>query len=530
MITLDSDRGGTSTVLSDGGMVAPVPTTSLQDELIRIRRERDLYLRLIRLGEANDLEPFLEEALALVVEITGAKQGYIELVDDGAGDERRWWLGHGFSTSEIAGVRALLSRGIIGEALASRQTILTGAATQDPRFRDFDSVRGLSIEAVLCAPIGNDPPLGVVYLQGRTQGGTFVEEDRATVEEFAHHLAPFADRLLQHRRRRDEADATRPLRAKMRVELVVGRSAALGNTLQQVALVAPLNVDVLLLGDTGTGKTQLARVIHDNSPRAAGPFVEVNCSTLPENLVESELFGALPGSHSTATHKIDGKVASAQGGTLVLDEVAELPDKAQAKLLQLIQSRQYFPLGATKPLAADVRVIAATNIDLQAAVAARRFREDLYYRLLVLPIRVPALAERRDDVPLLAERFVQAAAERYRLPVLPLSPAATRALQVAEWPGNVRQLEHVMQAALIRATGLAAQQIERTHVFPDTPAGARLEQAETFQDATRRFQASLVRQALEDSGWNVIEASRRLDIARSHLYTLIRAFGLERKG
>jgi Nif-specific regulatory protein len=509
-------------------MVAPVATT-MQDELLRIRRERDLYLRLIRLGEANDLEPFLEEALTLVVEITGARQGYIELVDDDGGDERRWWLGHGFSTSEIDGVRALLSRGIIGEALASRQTILTGAATQDPRFRDFDSVRGLSIDAVLCAPIGTDAPLGVVYLQGRTQGGTFEEEDRATIEEFAQHLTPFADRLLQHRRRRDEADTTRPLRAKMRMDGVVGRSAALGQVLQQVALVAPLNVDVLLLGQTGTGKTQLARVIHDNSPRAAGPFLEVNCSTLQDTLVENELFGALPGSHSTATHRSEGKVAGAQGGTLVLDEIADLPEKAQAKLLQLIQSRQYFPLGATRPISADVRVIAATNVDLQAAVAARRFREDLYYRLLVLPIRVPSLAERRDDIPLLAERFVQAAADRYRLPVLGLSPGAIRAIQVAEWAGNVRELEHAMQAALIRATGQAAQQIERVHVFPDTPAGARPEQVETFQDATRRFQANLVRQALEDSGWNVIEASRRLDIARSHLYTLIRAFGLERK-
>ncbi len=510
-------------------MGAPVGTPSVHDELLRIRRERDLYLRLIRLGEENDLEPFLEEALGLVVDITGARQGYLELVDEGGGDERRWWSGRGFSTSEIDGVRALLSRGIIAEALASRQTILTGSAARDPRFREFDSVRGLAIDAVLCAPIGTDPPLGVVYLQGRTPSGAFEEGDRATVEEFAHHLAPFADRLLQQRRRRDEADATRPLRARLRLDGVVGRSATLAATLQQVGLVAPLDVDVLLLGDTGTGKTQLARVIHDNSRRAMGPFVVVNCAAVPDTLFEAEMFGAAAGAHSTATHRIDGKITVAQGGTILLDEVAELGVQSQAKLLQLIQSKQYFALGSNKVSSADVRIVAATNVDLPAAVAAGRFREDLYYRLLVLPIRVPSLAERRDDIPALAERFVQVAAERHRLPVIGFSPAAARALQVAEWSGNVRQLEHVVQAALIRAAGTGAQQIERTHVFPDPRAGGPPpEQHETFQEATRRFQAGLVRQALEESHWNVIEAARRLDIARSHLYTLIRAFGLER--
>src|SRR3989442_3657144 len=343
-------------------------------DLIRLRRERDLYLRLLQLGEQTDLDAFLGEALALIVGVAGARQGYLELHDE-EGGSRRFSIAHGFSDDEIEAVRTTISRGIIAQALATGRTIVTPSAFLDPRFRDRESVRVGRIEAVLCAPIGEDPPLGVPYLQGRQHPCPFSAEDRAAAEGFARHLAPLADRLLFRRRGQDQTDATRNVRATLRVEGVIGSSPALATVLQQVALVAPLDVNVLFTGESGTGKSQLARVIHDNGPRRSGPFVEVNCAALPETLVESELFGALPGAHSTAERRIVGKVAAAERGTLVLDEIAELPLPSQAKLLQLLQSREYYPLGASKPVQADVRVIAATNADLRAAIGARRFRE-----------------------------------------------------------------------------------------------------------------------------------------------------------
>ncbi|WP_437682101.1 sigma 54-interacting transcriptional regulator [Sorangium sp. So ce131] len=505
---------------------APLP------DLTHVLRERDLYRRLLDLGAQDELEPFLHEALGLFVELAGARRGYLELQDDGGDhDAPRFWIARGCSDGDVADIRATLSQGVIAEAIATRTTIATASALEDPRFRNRASVRKNRIEAILCAPIGVDPPLGVLYLQERLQPGSFTDEDVQRAETFARHIAALADRLLIRRRRREESDPTLPFRSKLHVDGLIGRSAAMARLLQEVAVVAPRDVAVLLTGASGTGKTQLARVIHDNGPRSAGPFVELNCAALPEALLESELFGALPGAHSTAARKVEGKVAAAERGTLFLDEIGELPLAAQAKLLQLLQSKEYFPLGGSRVVKADVRVIAATNVDLKAAVTSRKFREDLRYRLQVIPIRVPSLAERREDVSALAAYFCACACKAYDLPQLRLSPGARRAAEAAEWPGNVRELEHAIQAAALRAAGDGLVQIERRHLFPEaageiqSPVVERL----TFQQATRRYQKQLLLDTLEETGWNVTETANLLDIARAHVYNLIRAFGIERQ-
>jgi transcriptional regulator with GAF, ATPase, and Fis domain len=501
------------------------------DEPSKLLRERELYLRLLNLSREDEPKPFLEEALALIVEVTGARQGYLELYDDeGDREDARWWIAHGFSAEEVEKVRAAISRGIIAEAVATGQAIVTPSALLDPRFSERESVRLGRIEAVLCVPIGEDPPRGVLYLQGRTAAGAFSAEDRAHAELFAYHLAPLADRLLEAQDRSAGSDPTRPLRQTLRLTGIIGHSVVLAAVLRQVAMVAPLDVHVLLTGETGTGKSLMARAIHDNGPRAGQPFVEVNCATLPDLLVESELFGALPGAHSTASRRIEGKVAAAEHGSLFLDEIGVLSVTAQAKLLQLLQSRQYYPLGSGKPLQADVRVITATNTDLRRAVAEHRFREDLFYRLEVLPIRVPSLAERREDIAELAAAFCSEGCTRHQLPQLRLSRNAVRALEAAEWPGNVRQLAHAVEAGVIRAAGLGASQVEAAHLFADGAQPLAVPEGPlTFQEATRRFHAHLLLDTLEDTGWNIVEAARRLDLARSHVYKLIRAFGLQRR-
>jgi transcriptional regulator with GAF, ATPase, and Fis domain len=502
-----------------------VPDLSSAD-VDRLQRERDLYLRLLDLGEEHDVGPLLSDTLHLVVAVTEAHQGYLELRDEGTrGEGARWSTAYGFADAEVTEVRRAISEGLLAEALATGRTIMAPGATLDPRLEG--SVQLGKSQAVLCVPVGDG--LGVLYLQGRVAAEPFSTRDLATAQVFARHLAPLADRLLA--RTRHVPDPTQEFRQRMRLEGVVGRSRAFALMLRQVVLVAPLDVNVLLTGESGTGKSQIARVIHDNSPRAGEPFVELNCAALPESLLESELFGALPGSHSTAVRRIDGKVAVAEHGTLFLDEIGDLSISAQGKLLHLLQTKRFYPLGSSKSLAADVRVLAATNVDLGAAVAKHRFREDLLYRLQVLPVRVPALCERRDDIAELASFFAASACARHCLPRLEISHDASYVAQVAEWPGNVRQLEHAVEAAVIRAAGEGAPRIERRHVFPDTaaaPAGGA--GCLTFQDATRQFQAAFLRDALEASGWNVSDVARRLGLARSHIYNLIRAFGIKRNG
>jgi Nif-specific regulatory protein len=489
------------------------------DDSAQLRLERDLFLRLLELGDRDDLRPLLGDALSLVVEITGAERGYIE-ARGAAG--RRFFMARGLGDEEIEGVRRELSTGIIREAIDSGRTVSTASAAEDPRFRDQQSVRARRIQAVLCAPVGG---LGVLYLQGRAGPGPFPEAHRQLAEVFARHLRPLVDRLLDRADQKARVDHTAEVRKRLSVDGLVGQSEALAAVLQQALVAAPVPVPVLITGESGTGKTALARAIHQSSPRARGPFVEVNCAAIPEALFESELFGAERGAHSTANRKIAGKIEAAEGGTLFLDEVAELAPAHQSKLLMFLQSKRYYRLGSTSPLDADVRVLAATNARLDEAVAERKFREDLYYRLNVLEVRMPALRERPGDVGAIAEALVVSMSGRTATP-LGLSHGARLALEEAPWPGNVRQLENVLQRGWAVALSEGATQIETRHLFPARAAEGP--EPVSYQDALRRFQASYLRKALDESGWNVSETARRVGLSRSHLNDLMKAHGVTR--
>ena len=490
--------------------------------------ERDFYRRLLDLGGKQELEPLLDEALALIVDVTSAITAYVELYDDNS-TAPRFWRGYRLSDQDLAKIRTSISRGIIGRAVTEGRTIETPSASMDDRFSDLGSVRQHAIQAVLCAPVGVDPPIGVIYLQGRTRPGMFTAHDRECVELFARQLAPLTDRLV---RRSSEVvvDHTREARERIIVPQIIGRSRALARLLQDAASVAHLNVDVLITGPSGTGKSMLAHAIANNSPRRGGPFVELNSASLQDSLFENEMFGAERGAHSTATRRATGHVAAAEGGTLFLDEVADLTMVGQAKLLKLLETRAYHPLGSSSPIRADFRFMSATNANLKQRVAQGRFREDLYYRLHIMPLEVPALDTRRDDIPDLVEHFVAVACTKHELTLFAISRRALAACQNAQWPGHTRQLRNEIEAAVIRANGEKSTTVHAHHIFPALPtatADAALP-PRTLQERTREFQRTVVCEALEANDWHVSKTAAQLELARSHLYNLINDFQLHR--
>jgi Nif-specific regulatory protein len=468
------------------------------------------YRRLLDLNEVG--EPVLGEVLEALLGLTGAREAFIEVRDG----DRRWNASHGCEPNRIEEIRESVSTGIIAHALDAGEVVTTASAVSDPRFDELESVRRNGIEAVLCAPLGADASLGVVYLQGGQLGHDTTAAKRH-VRYFARAFGPLADRLL--------ADTGGPSSPAFRP--VLHASRVMADVVQRCRFAAALEVQVLLTGPTGTGKTLLAECMHRASPRSEAPFVALNCAAIPEALLENELFGAGTGGHSAASGGVTGKVAAAEGGTLLLDEVGELSLPAQAKLLQLLQSRTYHRLGDPALHEADVRILAATNQDLEQAVAEGRFRADLLYRLDVLHIRVPPLEEREEDIVPLALSLLRRAADRNGLEPKRLSSEARGALLARSWPGNVRELANRLEAALVNAhlREGAAIGVEDLQLSEPEPAG----DATGWAEATRRFQRRHLLSVLEDSQWNVSEAARRLSITRAHVYNLMRDHGIDRR-
>jgi DNA-binding NtrC family response regulator len=298
----------------------------------------------------------------------------------------------------------------------------------------------------------------------------------------------------------------------------------------QAAMVANVDIPVLMLGESGTGKEVVARLIHRMSARSQRPFLKVNCAALPADLLESELFGYEPGAFTGAQRSKPGKFELADKGTILLDEIGEMPVSLQAKLLHVLQDQHFSRLGSRTTVKVDVRVIAATNVDVQAAIAARKLREDLYYRLNAFTLRLPPLRERRDEIPLLLKHFMVRLSERYARPPLPLSSALIEACLKYHWPGNVRELGNFVKRYLIIQDEAAALHELASHTQmedADTPASAPNDLKQLVRGVKDEAETEAITRALEQTNWNRKDAARLLNISYKALLYKIRQYGIE---
>ena len=312
--------------------------------------------------------------------------------------------------------------------------------------------------------------------------------------------------------------------------LLLGNSPALLEVKRLISRVAPTPATVLITGESGTGKELVARPLHLKSERPSGPFIKINCAAIPEGLLESELFGHEKGAFTGAASRKPGRFELADGGTLFLDEIGEMPLSAQPKLLRAIQEGRFYHVGGTVTIAVDVRLVAASNRDLDREVREGRFREDLFYRLNVVPLRLPPLRERRSDIAALVACFSERAARRLDRPVLPFAEAALRALRQHAWPGNIRELENVVERAVLLCEGAEIGADDLPEGFATT--ACEEDESASLKDrvrsATRQIGREAILEALARTGGNVTQAARELGLSRRGLQLKMRELGIER--
>jgi len=440
-------------------------------------------------------------------------------------------VSRGFTSSDAT---LQLDRTIAGATLARGVAMAFRLSGVDASRLDAAALmKGYSLESVCCVPlVTGHGQTGALYV-GRATTVAFSEEDVALLGQASAQIAIAAENArafeeLAHANAR-LADEKHYLERELDQQFpeIIGRSPALRNTLTAVKTVAPTDSSVLILGETGTGKELIARAIHNLGVRSARPFIRMNAAALPVSLLESELFGHEKGAFTGATESRTGRLELAHRGTLFLDEIGDVPLEVQPKLLRVLQEREFERLGSARTQRVDVRIVAATNRDLDRMVEDGSFRSDLYYRLNVFPITVPPLRERAEDIPALALHFVTQCARRLGRPVPSVSPAVMDVLKRWTWPGNIRELQNVIERGVIQSTSsdfvLPLQDVQpRT---PASPSGSK--QATTLQDAERE---AIVR-ALRESGGVIAGpagAAARLGLQRTTLQGKMRRLGIRR--
>ncbi len=488
------------------------------------------------LSSISRVRELLDRVLDYAIEITAADRAYILQRDEQgalrsvASRTRDGSPGDPTVVSEI-------SHTILDRVLDQGRTLYVSDALNNPDFMSRRSVRELSLRTVVCVPLrGSSGVVGALYVDSQSVSGLIGGESVEIVEAFASQAAIALESASNREALEETAESLQAENRTLKQALgkraqwdrILGRSPAMEKVFLILDRVVGNSVTVLLQGETGTGKELVAQALHFNGPRSEANFIPVNCGALPENLLESELFGYRKGAFTGAERDHPGLVEAANGGTLFLDEIGELTPPLQVKLLRVLQEGEVRRIGETTPRKVDVRFVAATNRDLAEEVRAGRFREDLYYRVNVVTIQLPPLRERGEDIILLAEHFLSQVSERSKRPRLHFGPEARRLLLSHPWPGNVRELVNAVE----RAGALADDdRLEPQDLIPAATAGRspRPPREGTLKETLLKAEEAAILDALEESGGNISQAARLLGVSRQHLHTRIRRLHIRDK-
>jgi len=485
------------------------------------------------LTRSLDLKTTLKEILELLDRLMEMNHGTVTLLDQETG-MLSIEVAYGMSPEAMRKGRYRLGEGVTGHVVKTGQPEIIPRISKDPRFLNRTGTRGKDIRAnlsFLCVPIQVDEKtLGALSVDRMYRPNASFDEDVRLLGIIASIMGR-AIHLNQMVREDKESliDENLALRRKLKdryqIHNIVGNSRPMREVYDLIEQVAQSNATVLIRGESGTGKELVANAIHYNSHRAGKPCIKVNCAALPENLLESELFGYEKGAFTGATRRKPGRFELADGGSLFLDEIGDLPKNMQAKLLRVLQTREFERLGGLETVKVNVRLLAATSKDLEKEVEHKGFREDLYYRINVFPIFLPSLREKKDDIILLADHFLETYAKENRKDIRRISTPAINMLMSYHWPGNVRELENCIERAVL----LCNERVIRAEHLPPS-----LQMAETSESRVRgrlleavgRMEQEMILEALKTSGGHQGKAARTLGITERILGYKIRRYGI----
>jgi transcriptional regulator with GAF, ATPase, and Fis domain len=480
----------------------------VEEEAAETMADLDAYTKLYDfsalLMAKHELEELLNALMDAVIDITSADKGFLILME---GDRLDVKVARNLKKENIADAVSQLSDSIVAKVVKTRRPVIISDAMHDDEFAGSQSIMRLELTSVICVPLldrGN--LIGLIYVGNDSVVDLFQDDTMRVLTVFAAQASLIIQNaLLLNELRLDNRQLSERLE-EIRFGEIVGTSPPMQEVFRKVEKIAATDISVLITGETGTGKELIAREVHTRSPRTGKPFITINCGAIPENLLESELFGHVKGAFTGAVANKQGKFQAADGGTLFLDEIGELPLNLQVKLLRAIQEKTVIRVGDTRTETVDIRILAATNRDLEDEIAGGRFREDLYYRLNVVNVHLPPLRARGEDVLVIARYLLSRYSREYDSRVKGFSPNASVAIKKYDWPGNIREMENRIKKAIVLA--------ESTMIGPDDLGltGDALPTIVPLADAKEQFQRRYINEILALNNGNRTKTARDLGV------------------